>query len=160
MKLFCGICEAIQEVVATKTISEYVIKDTKVVATITILKCQHCGEEVYDKATEIANDILLFDEYKRINGLLTSHEIISIRKQFGLSQESLAKIMGFGLKTIARYENGAIQDSSHDNLLRLVSNVDNFTILWQRNYHKLNPHENSKISRRVPIKEKVKLLII
>lgn len=153
MKKFCGNCEAMHEVNEKTELREYEIKKTKVAAEITILTCNHCGEEIYDKETEIKNDILLFDAYKLKNNLLTSKEIISIREKYGLSQATFSKILGFGLKTITRYENGAIQDSTHDNLLRLVGSDFNFFSLWYLNKNNLTQVENKKISSRFHIME-------
>lgn len=151
MKKFCGICEAYHDVTMTHENREYEILKTKVMATITILRCQNCGEEVYDRTNEISNDMLLFDTYKRVYGLLTSHDIMTIRKKYGLSQESFAKILGLGLKTITRYENGAIQDRTHDNLLRLVNDENNFVTLWVRYQDKLNHRVNEKIKSRLSL---------
>ena len=95
MRKFCGNCEAMHEVIEHKEKREYEIKDTKVAAEITILTCSHCHEEVYDKETEVMNDILLFDAYKIKSNLLTSNEIIKIREKYNLSQATFSKVMGF-----------------------------------------------------------------
>ena len=130
MKKYCGSCEVSHEVVVSNDVREYKIKETTVSARITILKCVHCGNEIYDKANEIENDIILFDEYKKKNNLLTSREIIEIREKYGLSQATFSKILGFGLKTITRYENGSIQDSTHDSFLRLLREENNFILVY------------------------------
>ena len=82
--------------------------------------CEHCGEIVSPYSITNLNIITMYDEYKKHVGLLTSKEIISIRKKLGLTQEGLAKLMGCGLKTITRYENGAIQDRVFDNFIRCL----------------------------------------
>ncbi len=53
-------------------------------------------------------------------GLLTSDEITNIRKEYGLSQVELARLMGVGDVTIARYETKAIQEPIYDNILRRI----------------------------------------
>jgi putative zinc finger/helix-turn-helix YgiT family protein len=146
---YCGNCEAMHEIIETKETREYQIKDTKVSAEITILTCKHCGDEVYDKEVEISNDIILFDVYKKKHSLLTSKEIISIREKYGLSQATFSKVLGFGIKTITRYENGAIQDNTHDNLLRLASVESNFFALWLLNKESLLQSENNKIMAKL-----------
>lgn len=152
MRKYCGSCEAMHDVIERKEIREYEIKKTKVSAEVTIIYCSHCNEEVYDKDIEINNDILLFDAYKKKHNLLTSKEIIRIREKYNLSQTTFSKIMGFGIKTITRYENGAIQDNTHDNLLRLVDIEDNFYALWIMNKENLTDTENAKISSRFFLK--------
>lgn len=157
MRKFCGYCDAFHEVNEKKETRIFAIKNTNIEAEITILTCQHCGEEVYDKDTEVSNDIILFDAYKKKQNLLTSKEVINIREKYGLSQATFSKIMGFGLKTITRYENGAIQDNTHDNLLRLVNIEDNFFALWILNRENLSQQENAKISSKLLNKEVPKI---
>lgn len=152
MRKYCGNCEAMHDIIERKELREYEIKKTKVAAEITILTCSHCGEEVYDRDIEIRNDIVLFDAYKKKHNLLTSKEIINIREKYNLSQATFSKIMGFGLKTITRYENGSIQDNTHDNLLRLVDIEDIFYALWIMNKESLTEAENGKIAARFYVK--------
>ena len=63
-----------------------------------------------------------FDQYKKKVGLLTSDEIMSIRKKRGWSQEQMAKFLDIGLKDITRYENGSIQTKAIDNMIRIIAN--------------------------------------
>ena len=49
------------------------------------------------------NDIAMKDAYRRQCGLLTSEEIISIRKKYSISQKDLACLLGWGEKTITRW---------------------------------------------------------
>lgn len=82
--------------------------------------CEHCGETVSPYSITNINIKIMYDEYKKRIGLLTSKEIIAIRKKLNLTQEGLARLMGCGLKTITRYENGAIQDRVFDNFIRCL----------------------------------------
>jgi putative zinc finger/helix-turn-helix YgiT family protein len=97
------------------------IRGIKVVYTYYKGVCKKCGEQVFPISLGRKNQISLYDAYKKAVGLLTSEEIISFRKERKLTQIQLAKLMGCGDKTIARYENGAIQDRVFDNFLRLMS---------------------------------------
>ncbi len=63
------------------------------------------------------NDIAFKNAYKKKIGLLTSQEIIDIRNKYGISQGDLAKILGWGEKTITRYESYQVQDIAHNDLL-------------------------------------------
>ena len=146
MKKLCGYCNAFHEVIRYKELKTYDIKGTEVTAVITILKCKNCDNEIYDEQIEIENDIILFDEYKRKNNLLTSTEIRTLRNKYGISQATLSKILGFGQKTITRYENGAIQDIAHDNLLRLIHNQNNFHKLCVRAENILTNSENQRLN--------------
>lgn len=67
-----------------------------------------------------ANDIALKDAYKTKVGLLTSSEIRAIREKYGMSQNDFSNILGFGGKTITRYENHYVQEKTHDNMIKRV----------------------------------------
>lgn len=69
-----------------------------------------------------ANDRRLKEAYKKTCGLLSSGEIIEIRKKYGISQTDFCILLGWGEKTIARYESGyQVQDRAHDIILRKLS---------------------------------------
>jgi len=148
MKKYCDTCNEMENTYKEKITDQFDVRGVKVTAVINVIKCSKCHSEIYDKENEVQNDILVFDEYKKAKNLLTSIEIITIRKKYGLSQATLSRILGFGIKTITRYENGSIQDSTHDNLLRLLKNEANFFMLWNLNKHKLKDKENDKILKK------------
>lgn len=79
--------------------------------------------------TKINDDVI--KHYRKESNLLTSEQIISIRKKYRLTQLQFAKLLGINKDTLISYENGALQDIAHDNLIRLISDVNNFTYLWQ-----------------------------
>ncbi len=69
-----------------------------------------------------ANDRRLKEAYKKNCGLLSSSEIIALRKKYGISQTDFCILLGWGEKTIARYESGyQVQDKAHDIILRKLS---------------------------------------
>ena len=82
--------------------------------------CAICGAPLLPNKYWALNDIIIYDEYKRKLGLLTSEDIKRIRKKRGMSQVELAHFIQCGEKNIARYENGAVQDRVFDLLIRLV----------------------------------------
>ncbi len=84
------------------------------------LVCENCGNLLSSHDIEHENEIIVYDAYKKIVGLLTSFEIKAIRSKRKWSQRQLAKFLDIGEKDITRYENGAIQTRSIDNMIRLV----------------------------------------
>jgi uncharacterized phage-associated protein len=56
--------------------------------------------------------------YREKMGLLTSHQIAAIRARYGISQSDLCLLLGWGAKTITRYESHQVQDIAHDTILR------------------------------------------
>lgn len=86
---------------------------------------EYCDIEDTFYATEeqiTHNDRVIKDDYRKKVGLLTSSEIIAIRKKYGLSQKDFCIVLGWGERTIARYETHQVQERTHDIILRKVSN--------------------------------------
>ncbi|MQS89676.1 DUF4065 domain-containing protein [Lactobacillus salsicarnum] len=101
-----------------------------------------------------------FTEYKLKNGLVTSTEIVSFRKKYHLSQRSLAKLLGIGSATVARYERGSLPTESLSNLLQQLINDDkSFENFFERNKAKLTVKECDDI-RRMLTKSKARNSLI
>ena len=66
------------------------------------------------------NDIRLKDAYRKKEGLLTSAQIGEIRAKYGISQSDLCLLLGWGSKTITRYESHQVQDKAHDTILKKI----------------------------------------
>ena len=79
------------------------------------------AEELYmDEQQMQDNDIKLKDAYRKKEGLLTSAQIIEIRAKYGISQSDLCLLLGWGGKTITRYESHQVQDKAHDTILKKI----------------------------------------
>ena len=122
-KAYCQKCDKDVNYVKSIEYYETTINNVKFSYPYIRSKCIYCGESVYPSSITRLNEVALFDAYKEKVGLLTSKEIIAIRKKLGLTQEGLAKEMGCGLKTITRYENGAVQDKAFDNHIRCLEEI-------------------------------------
>ena len=68
------------------------------------------------------------DAYRTKHNLLTSSQIIEIRKRYSFTQKELSNILGGGDVTVARYETKSIQEETFDSLLRMVSKSPSFTL--------------------------------
>lgn len=144
---YCEKCEKMQETICRKTTDDFVVKDRTIRVQITICVCKTCGEEVWDENVEKENERIVFGEYRKQAGLLQPEDIKSIRDKYGLTQTTFAALLGFGAKTITRYENGSIQDMSHDNLIRLMNSYDCFSQLWEIRKTIMTPKEITRINR-------------
>lgn len=120
---YCLYCDCDVNYYIDETIEEKNVKGQKVLVPIKHAFCANCGNPVFVYELEKENQIKTYDAYKQRKGLLTSEEIVAIRKKYKLSQTKLARLIKVGDKNIARYESGAIQDSSIDLLIRLLDEV-------------------------------------
>ena len=82
------------------------------------LKCPNCGHSTVDAKGMTEFSRLLSDQYRSAHGLLTSDEIVALRRQFKESQEAFADRVGVGVASIKRWELGKIQDKHCDDQIR------------------------------------------
>jgi len=100
-----------------------------------------------------------YKEYKKRKGLLQSEEILQIREQYGLTQKSLAALLGWGDVTLSRYETGAIQDDAHNLSLLWIRDFDGFKKLFELRENALAPALAKDIADKIVAIEKEKTSI-
>ena len=83
--------------------------------------CDYADETYSDEKMSSANDIAMKNAYRKAIGLLTTDEIIAIRSKYGISQSDLCILLGWGGKTVTRYESHQVQDNAHDTILRKLN---------------------------------------
>ena len=88
----------------------------------------------------------LADAYRKHEGLMTGEEIRDCRKKMGLTQQDLATMINAGIASIKRWENGAVQTSAMDRLLRTA-------LKWESNF------ENPLTGNRALSLARVKLVV-
>ena len=95
-------------------------------------KCLKCREEFTNPHDPIDPLDQAYREYRKRHGLLQPEEIRNFRNSYKLTQKELASLLGLGDVTISRYENGALQETVYDNLLRLAMDPQNLLKLIQK----------------------------
>lgn len=128
-RAYCINCDCMVDYEVIESTKTFEVRNVQVEATIKEAHCKECGEILYVREIEVENDISVYDAYKKEVGLLTSKEIIAIRKRRGMSQKQLAKFLKIGEKDITRYENGAIQSKSIDRFIKAIGNDNCFLFL-------------------------------
>ena len=121
------------------------VKGKDITLPVQVRVCAICGEEILDEELDSKTLDMFYKQYRILENLLSPEEIKSIRQKYNLSQASFSKFLGFGEKTITRYENGAIQDVCHDNLIRLMDSIETFVLLWQERKDCLSVKEQNYI---------------
>lgn len=119
----CPLCDKIHEIEERKRIATTVIKGEEVTYEERFYFCSNADEDENEfETSNMTNENLLNarNAYRIKMGLLTSDEIIEIRRNYGLSQVDMARLLGWGEATISRYESKAIQDEAYDMMLRLI----------------------------------------
>ena len=135
-RAYCINCDEEVSYITKKETKKVVVKGREFEVTLTRAYCAKCGEPLSPDKIAKANDLIVFDEYRRLEGLLTSDQIKAIRFKRGLSQVALAKLINCGEKNIARYETGTIQDRAFDLLMRLVDDDKSYAVLRGKSLEK------------------------
>ena len=137
----CPFCDTVHDVDHHIELAEMPIKGEKVECVVEyylcpITKCED-GNTWVPAGMLDENLLRVRDAYRIKYGLLTSVEIIDIRKKYDLTQKELANLLGWGSITISRYETTHIQDETYDRELRMVMNNPAF-VLEELVKHKLS----------------------
>jgi len=94
--------------------------------------CRECGGEFQNTRGTDQLDAA-YREYRSRHGMLQPEEIKDWRSRYGLTQREVADLLGLGGATLSRYENGALQDASHEKMLRLAMDPRNLAKLLESN---------------------------
>ncbi len=120
-KKFCISCMEEHEVQLVRVLENTVFKDKPLEYYVVYEYCEK-SEEFWETEEYITqNNIAMKDAYRDSMGLLTSQKIADLRKKYSISQTDLSTLLGWGAKTITRYESTQVQDAAHDTILRKLS---------------------------------------
>ncbi len=146
---FCPNCEEYTKVKLGVEKEVYNVRGepTQIEAEVTI--CQKCGSKIFDEERDSRNLERAYSHYREKHNLLPPDEIRSMREKYGLSQRALSRLLGCGEITIHRYENGAIQDNAHDNLLRSIADPKNMQRFFETNRDKLPTYTVARLEKRI-----------
>jgi putative zinc finger/helix-turn-helix YgiT family protein len=122
---FCSNCEKETRLELVTKEEVIRVRNKPIKIELQYLRCVECGDEAFDPSLNVDPFSLAYRKYRKEYGFLQPEEIREWRKANKLTQGELAKLLGVGGATISRYENGALQDPSHEKLLRLAMNPSN-----------------------------------
>ena len=141
--MYCPNCDSEVESTVRVVSETYPVKGEDITITAHVRFCNCCGNDLWDDKLDAKNLLDAFAVYRKNHNLLQPLEIRMIREKYNLSQVAFARVLGLGDKTIARYENGSIQDAAQNNLIDLVQHPSNFKKLLEKNSDKITPQDYS-----------------
>ena len=115
---FCTCCMEEHEVKTVHIMEHGSFKKVPVEYEAAYFYCDRADELYMDESQMQANDLAMKEAYRKEQGLLTSEEISTIRRKYGISQNDFCILLGWGGKTITRYESHQVQDKAHDTILK------------------------------------------
>ena len=127
--MLCPCCMEEHKVKTVKINERTTFKKRKVSYDAIYMYCDIADELYMDEHQIVENDSRLKDAYRKIEGLLTSEEICGIRAKYGITQRDLSIVLGWGGKTITRYERHQVQDKAHDMILKKIDRDPDWFLL-------------------------------
>lgn len=120
----CPVCEK-ADLISRTTTETFRYKGTEfTLEDVEYSECPHCQAEVVTSSQNRRDEPRIRDEHRKIDGLLTRTEIVSIREQLGLSKSQAATIFGGREDDWIRYECGEdTQSVALDKLMRLAVEI-------------------------------------
>lgn len=149
MKIYCPFCDNLSEVKIQSAEEVLTVKGEKINITSEIAVCNECANKVFSEELDTKNVDLAYSIYRKKRSLLSPAEITGIRGKYALSQRSLANLLEWGEITINRYENGAIQDSAHNEVLNFIVDPKNMKEIFERNSQFLSQDARNALKKRI-----------
>lgn len=154
MKGICPNCEKETTLKFIKTKEVINVRGEPIEVDVEYFKCLTCGEEFEDPKSEYDPLDKAYREYRRRYGMPQPEDIRNLRKQYGLSQAEMSKILGWGGATLSRYENGALQDDTHEKALRLAMDPGNLRKLIEQSPESLSDDKRERLLKELKEIEK------
>jgi len=148
--MYCVHCK--KDVVAKKEteIKKQTINGVTFEAPETLLICPECGELVYDAAIYDANIALANEAYRSAAGIVTKGEINEILEKYDIGKKPLAKLLGWGEVTLARYFEGLTPSAKYSAQLKeLLSDPYTMQEYFTKNSAQLSDAARKKVWRKI-----------
>lgn len=88
--------------------------------------CEESGERFTDTKLDELNTNQVYNKYRQNHNIPFPDEIKKLRENYGLSQNGMSQVLGFGINSYRQYESGEMPIASSAMLIRLADNPHNF----------------------------------
>ena len=140
----CTCCMEAHDVKRVRYMDRVTYKDVPVDCLTEAFYCDLDDTFYVNEEMMSENSIRLRDTYRKKMGLLTTFEIKAIRTKYGITQTDLSVLLGWGGKTITRYESYQVQDKAHDTILKKIDSDPEWYLTLLCEVEKVLPEEAYK----------------
>jgi uncharacterized phage-associated protein len=89
--------------------------------------CPNCGSDIDVPEVEDGNLAALYAVYRAENGIISLEDVRAIPSKYGIGNEPLSCVLGWGKNTFSRYYDGDVPSRQYsDTLKRILSDTDYF----------------------------------
>lgn len=147
MNRTCPFCEKTEAVESVRNKRALDVRGETIEVDFEALRCNACGEEFVDAQPEHDPFARAYEIYRKKRGMLQPEDIKALRKKYGMTQGELSRVLGWGAATLSRYENGSLQDRTHDQVLKLLEDPRNVLRLVKESSDTLGEHRRKSLTR-------------
>ena len=145
MNGFCPNCEKDPSLTLIKKVEEFNIRGEIIPVEVEYFQCNECGEEFEVTSSDYDPYETAYRDYRTRKGMLQPEEIRQFRIKYGLTQKEFSNLIGIGIATLNRYENGALQSEAHDRVIKMAIEPNNFMNLLANNQIALGDSKKQRI---------------
>jgi putative zinc finger/helix-turn-helix YgiT family protein len=145
MKAFCPNCEKETQQVFEKKTENVDVRGESIPVEFEYFHCDQCHESYEIQRPDYDPLEVAYREYRERRGLLQPEKIKELRKELGLSQKAFSNLLGVGIATLNRYENGALQSEAHDQVIRLTVQPENLIRILKEKPYLLSENETNSL---------------
>jgi putative zinc finger/helix-turn-helix YgiT family protein len=145
MKGICPNCEGVRDLEFIQKEEDIIVRGEPITVKVEYLKCTECGTEFNDPSSQKDPLDTAYREYRQQHGMLQPERIKDLREKYGLNQQELSSLLGWGGATLSRYENGALQDDAHETILRLIQEPHNLLELIEQKPEAVGENKKERI---------------
>lgn len=128
MNGLCPYCNKISDLDFIETTEKINVRGEDVEVHVKYFKCNVCGKEFEDQNSDYDPVDEAYREYRNRHNMIQPETIREFRKSYALTQNEFSDLIGWSRATLNRYENGALQDETHDRVLQLFMGPMNLHI--------------------------------
>jgi putative zinc finger/helix-turn-helix YgiT family protein len=144
---YCELCQS-KEYLKEGVISlTRVIKGESFTLNIDTDLCRLCESNPAKVKRELRR--LFNDAYRAKHDLVTTLEIKTLRKMFGLNQRDFARLIGLGEISVARYESGFIPSKANSLRIRQLNHLDQLKTIYKDTKEDLSENAIKQIDRYI-----------
>ncbi len=149
MRGICPNCEKENELKLIRKEEDIEVRKELIKVEVNYYKCAGCGEEFEDPRSDDDPLDKAYREYRRRHCMRQPEEIKNFRKKYGLTQNEMSHLLGWGGATLSRYENGALQDETHEKTLRLIMEGRNLLKLIEETPDALSSEKKDRLIKEL-----------
>ena len=110
--------------------------------------CEDTGEQFTTTELDEIDLRQLYNQYRAIHHLPFPEEIKAVRKKYVLSATKMSEILGFGVNSYRKYEQGEVPNHSNGKLIRLANDPEKFKGLVELS-ESLDEEKRSKLLKKI-----------